>query len=89
MILHRMDWDGKGTVAWRFFCPGCKQFHPIIEGRWQFNGDMERPTFSPSLIVGAGTEEVCHSFIVDGKIQFLSDCYHDLAGMTVDIPYSK
>lgn len=28
----------------------------------------------------------CHSFIREGKIQFLSDCSHELAGMTVDLP---
>lgn len=26
---------------------------------------------------------VCHSFIKDGKIQFLNDCTHELAGQTV------
>ena len=29
---------------------------------------------------------VCHSFIVDGKIQFLGDCTHALAGQTVPLP---
>lgn len=28
----------------------------------------------------------CHSFITDGRIQFLSDCTHALAGQTVDLP---
>ena len=28
----------------------------------------------------------CHSFVADGKIQFLSDCSHKLAGQTVEIP---
>lgn len=39
-------------------CPGCDYFHQIWVGdepgvhpRWQFNGDFERPTFSPSLLV--------------------------------------
>lgn len=27
----------------------------------------------------------CHSFIRDGKIQFLSDCSHEFAGQTVEI----
>lgn len=30
-------------------------------------------------------KHVCHSFVTDGKIQFLSDCTHDLAGQTVDM----
>ncbi len=29
---------------------------------------------------------ICHSFVTDGKIQFLSDCSHELAGQTVDLP---
>ena len=28
----------------------------------------------------------CHSFVRDGKIQFLSDCTHSLAGQTVELP---
>lgn len=28
----------------------------------------------------------CHSFVKDGKIQFLSDCSHSLAGQTVELP---
>lgn len=29
---------------------------------------------------------ICHSFVVDGRIQFLDDCTHALAGQTVDLP---
>lgn len=28
---------------------------------------------------------VCHSFITDGRIQFLGDCTHELAGQTVSL----
>ena len=28
----------------------------------------------------------CHSFVTDGRIQFLSDSTHVLAGQTVDLP---
>lgn len=30
--------------------------------------------------------ECCHSFVTDGRIQFLGDCTHALAGQTVDLP---
>jgi len=33
-----------------------------------------------------GIPSVCHSFVTDGRIQFLTDCTHALAGQTVDIP---
>lgn len=72
-----------------FLCPGCRTIHPLSLGadrapRWDWNGDIERPTFFPSVLVGRPT--VCHSFITDGKIQFLKDCTHALAGETVDLP---
>ena len=80
--------------------------------RWGWNGDVNKPTFSPSVLVRSGCsvpgydgggcwctyyaeypEEVqdfkcgvCHSFVADGRIQFLSDCTHALAGQTVDLP---
>jgi hypothetical protein len=31
-------------------------------------------------------DRVCHSFVVDGRMQMLGDCTHALAGQTVDIP---
>jgi hypothetical protein len=31
-------------------------------------------------------ETVCHSFVKDGFIQFLSDCTHSLAGKTAELP---
>ena len=31
-------------------------------------------------------KHVCHVFITDGQIQFLSDCTHELAGQTVPMP---
>lgn len=80
-------------------CPGCNMLHGIYSkeyktplgltlGKWRFNGDMEKPTFSPSLLVtspsASGQERrVCHSFIRDGQWQFLNDCTHELAGKTV------
>lgn len=30
-------------------------------------------------------ETICHSFVTDGRIQFLSDCTHALAGQTVEL----
>ena len=72
-----------------FYCPGCEENH-FIDNRWTFNNDFVKPTFSPSLLVkwqrGIDKKEnICHSFIRDGKIQFLNDCTHELAGKTVDL----
>jgi len=56
-------------------------------GLWTFNGDVEKPTFRASLLVNCDYPDYrCHSFITDGKIEFLSDCFHELNGQTVDLP---
>lgn len=105
----------------RFYCPGCQTSHPIQTGRghgfnWTWNGSLDKPTFSPSVLVTwrdpvnlgnvealqadlerkrkDGTpipyaDRVCHSFVTDGRIQYLSDCTHPLAGQTVDLPEWK
>lgn len=93
--------EGNGLMWW---CPGCNEPHLIHHGegpgpRWGWNGNAERPTFTPSVLVRTGRAvdptfqpepgdppEVCHSFVVDGAMQFLGDCTHALAGQTVPIP---
>lgn len=70
-----------------FHCPGCGNAHPFDLNRWTWNGSMDRPTFTPSLLCNQHhPESRCHSFVADGRIQFLSDCHHALAGQTVDLP---
>ncbi len=74
-----------------FMCPGCKCVHglnvnPKKKPLWKFNGNMDNPTIKPSLLVSWGKDlRKCHSFITDGKIQFLTDSTHELAGQTVDM----
>lgn len=48
------------------------------QGQW--NGEWERDG------QGNPIPHVCHSFVTDGRIQFLGDCTHALAGHTVDLP---
>lgn len=85
--------DGS-DIQMYFVCPGCKIGHSFrIEGKgpiWTWNNDVEKPTFSPSLLVQFGWKDGkhtkrCHSFVRDGKIQFLNDCTHELAGKTVPL----
>ena len=82
----------RGGKLYVFHCPGCKYSHPfeveVPNGTgWTWNGSLDKPTFTPSLLVwGNRPEQRCHSFVTDGRIQFLSDCYHALAGQTMDLP---
>lgn len=84
-------------IYYSFKCPGCGHEHNYhIEGEnkiWNFNGDMNKPTFTPSLL-NTWTEKNgdsiinhrCHLFIINGQIQYCSDCTHSLANQTVELP---
>lgn len=98
MKLKTITHEG-ALYGYRFNCPGCKEPHSIpTEGpeAWGFNGAKDRPTFTPSILVRSvknawgpdfdSTPTVCHSFVTDGRIEFLNDCTHALAGRTVDLP---
>lgn len=79
--------DGK---IWKeqihFMCPGCGHVHSVSPAVHKFNGDLEKPTFSPSVLCNWIPGKCCHSMVLDGKIQFLNDCDHALKGQTVDLP---
>lgn len=70
---------------WTFFCPGCQSKHTISEKTHHFNGDVDYPTLSPSVIYNAEGYR-CHFYISDGHIQYLTDCTHIMAGQTLDLP---
>lgn len=85
--------DGK-IVGYDFFCPGCKDWHHFNtagEGPvWGFNGNLEKPTFSPSLLrvrewPGMEFERRCHLFVIDGVIHFCSDCFHHFSNKKVEM----
>lgn len=85
----------------RLHCPGCGCSHQVPvdtggPGDWTWNGSTTRPTLSPSLHVhphdtfnGDGAvvrTPRCHSFVRDGRWQYLGDSDHHLAGQTVPVP---
>lgn len=93
----------KNGEGWAHYCPACKETHgfateiPFANGsKWTFNGNMEAPTFAPSMNIrigpypdgedDAGRIDVCHYFLRNGRIEFLADCTHEMRGQTVDLP---
>lgn len=71
------------------WCPACDGCHLIYINKlnhfsevWEWNLDMDKPTFTPSL----GVPNHCHYRITDGNIEFLPDSKHILAGKTVSMP---
>lgn len=98
-VAESQEPDAK-IVGWMIFCPACQcghLFYVNYAGKptWTFNGDVEKPTFSPSMLVFASPKSIpeengfdqkrCHSFVRDGQIEFLTDCEHELAGKTVPL----
>lgn len=99
--------DAECGEAFWFWCPGCVTHHSFrtkaYKGEtravgagpvpiWTFDGNMESPTFSPSLlytgIVSPKTGKElgrCHLFLRAGVIEFLGDCSHELAGKRVPL----
>lgn len=87
------------VVAYLFDCPGCKGSHaPYVRphkapngASWEFNGNLDNPTFTPSILskvtrTDGSKTMVCHLYVKDGKIQYLTDCTHSLAGQTIEMP---
>lgn len=97
MKVKRFEYHHR--IDYQFMCPGCNRMHgfvtewkPISEQKeptWTFNGDVDKPTFAPSLLYNQSRSNpnhpVCHLFVRDGRIEFLSDCTHHMAGKTVDM----
>lgn len=100
--------DGYSAGGYAHWCPGCQSLHSFATdapqrngARWTFDGNVDRPTFSPSMHikwgrfadpsyrVEPGEEDlsgVCHYFLRDGQLQYLGDSTHALAGQTVPLP---
>jgi hypothetical protein len=93
MKAKTRDWKDvtgdHGTMLY-LWCPGCDDLHGVeveqsAPTAWQWDGNLESPTISPSIKC-MGHKGICHSFVRNGQWEFLSDCYHSLAGTTVDLP---
>ncbi|MER9829152.1 DUF6527 family protein [Mesorhizobium sp. M0134] len=56
-----------------FWCPGCNEAH-VVGPSWTFNGDFDRPTFSPSVLVRG------HKFTRDEAGKWTGDWERDSAG---------
>jgi hypothetical protein len=75
---------GADKGFYTFECPGCKIKHNLTDAVHRFNGDVGKPTFTPSVLFE--TPQRCHSFVTLGRIRFLDDSTHELKGQSVDLP---
>ena len=88
-----------GDRGYGHYCPGCRCAHifwTMLDGksRWAFDGNIEKPSFSPSMrsflpaIPALNEPEVtlCHYILTAGVINFLPDSSdHSLRG-NVPVP---
>lgn len=91
----------RGPDGYFWWCPACSRMHPLPDG-WKFDGDLERPTFSPSFkhtwraftshtAEGLGQGErynaVCHYILTAGQVAYCDDSSHAMAGKTIPMPH--
>ena len=97
-VMHRTNAQHEclGVVV-HLWCPGCQGLHAPVMRCPEHGGPPDGPvwdgdpwsepfTMSPSLLVHSGPPHPrCHSFILEGQWQFLTDSEHPLAGQTVPL----
>ena len=73
------DLDDYALARLSMHCLNVRDVHKFV------NRDPNNPTFEPSLMWNFTQSYICHSYIRNGMIQFLSDCTHPLVGQTVPL----
>lgn len=97
MKLKKSVYKDDSTWGYLHWCPGCDEPHGIpipndLNDRkvfWDFNGDVEKPTFNPSVKITTekhGKPWCCHYFLHGGMLNFCGDSTHALAGKVVPLP---
>lgn len=96
----------KAEGGYSHYCPGCDEMHyiaverPLANGaQWTFNGDVNSPSFTPSVHIRTGRAvlegfvpepgdppEVCHYILTDGVLNYCGDTTHGHAGQSVVLP---
>lgn len=101
MTMAASGYTARGIVHW---CPACKEVHqfaidtPNSTGaKWQWNGNVEAPTFTPSMLIRWGKyaphirlpyedSGICHYTLTAGVINYCSDSTHVMAGKSIQLP---
>ncbi len=83
--LHQIEIDQARPTAWHWDGnEGSPTISPsILVGGTQWQEGHEFHKGSHTVSVGERT--TCHSFVRNGRWEFLGDCTHHLAGQTVDM----
>jgi len=60
-------------------------FDPSLHITYKHPKGYSNDNPAPKNYDGEYIEDVCHSFIRDGMIEYLTDCTHELAGKTIEL----
>lgn len=98
-ILKTVDDHGNLYDVLMFVCPGCVEMYEGSTGlhmlpvnsstktpSWVFDGNLEAPTLSPSILTTYSENRKCHSYLRAGVFEYLSDCTHQYVNQLVPIP---
>lgn len=84
---HWVGVEPPAPLVWGFNGDGdAPTFTPsvLVRGGGRLTEDERRRVMAGEKI--EKPDRVCHTFVTEGRIQFLTDCTHALAGQTVDLP---
>lgn len=73
-----------GRDGYHLWCPGCRDLHGFSVPPWRLvSGGVRAPTVRASLLTRYHDGRTCHLFVTGGRLEFLGDCDHGLAGRKV------
>lgn len=96
-IKDREESTDSKVIGYSFHCPGCEIEHKIFlypyksqtGASWDFVGTLKKPSVVPDIVnkrqLDNGSEELCHLHLLAGKLWFLNNCTHKLAGEVIDL----
>lgn len=81
------------------YCVACKGMHNFsvkrpnyLSQRWTWNENIIAPTFFPSMHIVVRDMrkpkfmQSCHYWLRSGRVEFLRDSTHSMAGITISLP---
>lgn len=94
--------QGYTNGGYGHWCPACEEMHAFaVDGpqsngaRWTFDGNVDLPTFNPSMNIRWGRQAdprcdvdggACHYHLHAGVLKYCADSTHAMAGLEVPLP---
>lgn len=100
-LTNKLRSTENGFIHWCLGCKELHEYHVhklrSNGARWSFNNNLDSPSFQPSMNIKIGPWpkdnpndpddiSICHYYITDGNIQYLTDCTHEYKGQTITLP---